>query len=494
VLVFVWDALRLIVRTGQPTKPVSYNRFFPMSSAFSRIAVAVLAILVYAQAPGSKRIAIYTAQTGYTLPVVDSGTTEYAGLFETLEPMGPVSAKLDKRKWRLKFREVEAEFEVNSKRAKVAGKTFELTDKFLIANNRGLVPLRSLPTLITALTGVPIDFHQAARRLFVGANPIRYTAQVQKTDTSRLVLTFSRPVNPFIATEHGAVRLFFARDPLVSSGIDQTTFADPVFTSANFSEANGAAELAIHVTAPVIASFSDGNRTITLAPVAPPAQSPQLPSAPSVTAPAQPAVPAATPASRRPAFFILIDPAHGGSDRGAALSEALAEKDAVLTLARRLRTEFESKGITVRLLREGDVDLPSDRRAAAINSLHPGAVIFVHASTVGAGVHIATAALTAANTTPPLWDSAQSLSLSISREWADAAASEIFKRNIAVLRLRASVPPLDQVVAPAFVLEITPPPAGRAESVLAGSYVQAITSAISTATTAEHDRLAQGVH
>jgi N-acetylmuramoyl-L-alanine amidase len=465
-----------------------------MSSAFTRIAVAVLAVAVFAQAPREKQISIYTTQTGYSLPVVEHNGADYVGLFEVLEPMGKASARVDKKKWRVSFRNVEGDFEDGRTRARVAGKNLELPDRFVLQNNRGFVSLRSLPSLLAAFTGTPVDFHAAARRLFAGATPVRYTAQVHKGTPPHLTLSFSSPVNPFIATEHGLFRLVFTRDPLISNGRDQTDLADALFTSAIFSEANGAAEITVHVTAPVIAGFSDANRTITLTPVSAPAPPPPQSAAAAPPAPqpsASQPLPLA-PAAR--ATFVLIDPAHGGSDRGAALSDKLAEKDAVLALARRLRAELESKGIVAKLLRDGDADISSEQRAATINGMHPAGVIFIHASTVGTGVHIATAPLPSEPSVAPRWDTAQCASIVASSAWANAVAGEIFKRNIGVLRLRASVPPLNEVTVPAFVLEITPPPSGQADSVLAPSYVQTIFSAISTATAAQRDRLTQGAH
>ena len=41
-----------------------------------------------------------------------------------------------------------------------------------------------------------------------------------------------------------------------------------------------------------------------------------------------------------PRFFVLIDPAHGGSEIGAAISPTLPEKDVVLALARRVQHEL----------------------------------------------------------------------------------------------------------------------------------------------------------
>src|SRR5436305_9961836 len=128
-----------------------------------------------------------------------------------------------------------------------------------------MVPLKSLPALVTALTGISAELRGTSRRLFVGATPVRYSTELRGANT--LVFTFSKPVNPFIATEHGVVRMVFARDPLVPTGNDERTFQEAPIASLHFDEANGAAEITIGVKEPMIARFSDANRTITLTPV-----------------------------------------------------------------------------------------------------------------------------------------------------------------------------------------------------------------------------------
>jgi N-acetylmuramoyl-L-alanine amidase len=479
---------------------VEYNHVLAMSSAWTKIAVVFFALLLYAQAPEGKRLSVYTAQTGYSLAVVDHDRSEYVRLFEVLEPMGPVSTRLDKKKWRLTFRDTEAEFEDGKTRAKVGGKNFDLADRFFLENNRGMVPLRSVAALVSALTGIPAELRGTSRRLFVGATPVRYSTEPRG---NALVITFSKPVNPFIATEQGTVRMVFARDALVPGGSEERTFQDAPVSSLHFEEANGAAEITVGVKEPMIARFSDANRTITLTPV----ENPALGSQSSTPANPSPSVSAATASQpgtptrvRRPAFFVLIDPAHGGSDRGAVLSDKLLEKDAVLTLARQLRVEMTGQGIPVKLLRDSDTEIPSDRRAIAVNTAHAAAVIFVHASTVGNGVHVSTAIVPATITGPAMtvgpagWETAQSRSVNLSRQWADAVAAEVLKRNIGALRMRASVPPLNQTAVPALVLEIAPPPSADANSLFSKSYLQAIMSAVAGATAAQRSRLDQGTH
>ncbi|HSK45767.1 MAG TPA: N-acetylmuramoyl-L-alanine amidase, partial [Candidatus Binatia bacterium] len=70
---------------------------------------------------------------------------------------------------------------------------------------------------------------------------------------------------------------------------------------------------------------------------------------------------------RTPEFFVMIDPSHGGNDKGATLGGKLAEKDITLRLAREVRKELEERGIAARLLRESDIDLSLDRRAEITN-------------------------------------------------------------------------------------------------------------------------------
>jgi len=68
----------------------------------------------------------------------------------------------------------------------------------------------------------------------------------------------------------------------------------------------------------------------------------------------------------------MIDPSHGGADKGAIFGSKLVEKDITLRLARELRKELDERGIASRLLRESDIDLSLDRRAEITNELAKG--------------------------------------------------------------------------------------------------------------------------
>ena len=133
--------------------------------------------------------------------------------------------------------------------------------------------------------------------------------------------------------------------------------------------------------------FSNDGRTITVT-AAPQvtAQAPPQPTAapPSVTGSSSTTT--TVPISRR--YFAVVDASHGGDERGAAISDQLAEKDVTLAFARRLRQELEARGLTTLLLRDGDTSLTLDQRANIANSNHPAIYICVHASSQGYGIRL----------------------------------------------------------------------------------------------------------
>jgi N-acetylmuramoyl-L-alanine amidase len=81
---------------------------------------------------------------------------------------------------------------------------------------------------------------------------------------------------------------------------------------------------------------------------------------------------------------IVIDPGHGGSDRGGNLPGGLEEKDAALDMARALRTALSQHlGARVILTREGDTDLSMSRRAEIANEIHADLFISIHLDAEG---------------------------------------------------------------------------------------------------------------
>lgn len=283
--------------------------------------LAIVALLAAAPSAGEKHISVYSPVAIYTLPVLDRAGREYAGLLELLEPLGRVSSQTDGRRWRLRYNSIDAEFTAGKTRAKIRGHNLDLSAPFLMENSRGLVPLSSVSALLLRFLETPVNFHESARRLFVGEVGIQTSFRLEASDPPRLLVNFSAPVNPAISTEPGKLRIVFTRDPVVPPGSQPVSFASKAITEASYSESNGDAEFDITASEPLRASLSNDRKTIVVSFV-PPA------TAPGIAGPQNPAQApsAATISSIAHRVLAVVDPAHGGDERGAALTDTLAEK------------------------------------------------------------------------------------------------------------------------------------------------------------------------
>jgi N-acetylmuramoyl-L-alanine amidase len=177
---------------------------------------------------------------------------------------------------------------------------------------------------------------------------------------------------------------------------------------------------------------------------------------------------------------VVIDPGHGGDDRGALLADNLAEKDVALAWARRLRAALERQGIAVALLRESDAALSVEQRAANANTARPAAFISVHAGAGARGVHLYTAHLPDTTQKPGSflpWDTAQASYLDLSRALAGSVAAELSKHEVQVSTAPVLMRPLSNVAAAAIALEVTAPH-GEVLALLAPEYQQSICAAV----------------
>ena len=461
-----------------------------MTKKILAILLASVTFLSAAPSAEEKHISVYSPVAIYTLPVLDRAGHEYVGLLELLEPLGRVSSRSEGRHWRLRYNAVDAEFVAGKTRARIRGHNFDLVAPFLIENSHGLVPLNSLSALLPRFLGTPVNFRESARRLFVGDVGIQISFQLDASTPPRLGLNFSAPVNPTISTEPGKLRMVFKRDPVVSPGSQSISFDNKVITHASYSENNGDAELDVAANQSLMASFSNDRRTIIVSAV------PQTPSTPSGvgTGPQNPAQvpPAANIASSNVhRILAVVDPAHGGDERGAALTDKLAEKDVTLGFARLLRHELEIRGFAVALLRDGDTSSTVDQRAAVANVARAGIYISLHAVSQGSGARVYSALLPVEGTSKGIfhaWNAAQAPALPVSRIVSAAIVAEMQKREFPVRASSASLRPLNNVLMPAVAVELAPGADGIAD-LTSANYQQRAASAIADAVVSVRDRL-----
>jgi N-acetylmuramoyl-L-alanine amidase len=436
------------------------------------------AVLLVSAAPPEKHLSIYSTAANYSLPIVQRQGHDYVGLLELLDPLGTVSAKSDPPRWRIHYNNILGDFTVGKNHARIQGRDADLSAKFLIENGRGLVPLASLGSLLPRFLGGPATLHEESGRLFIGSIATHFTASVALDDPSQLIFHFTSPVNPSVATEPGHLRLTFSREPLTSPASPTLTFGSKTIPSATYSESNGTAQITVSGTVPLMASFSNDGRTITLSPAKSQTSATAVP-APSNPAPQEPAANQSASIPRR--YFAIVDASHGGNDRGEALSNTLAEKDVTVAFARRLRQELENRGISTLVLRDSDANLSLDERAFFTNTTHAAVYVALHAASNGHGVRLYTALLpyTSEDDRGPFrsWTTAQQSSITLSQAVAASVATELRKQQIAVRTLTAPLRPLNNIVTAAIAVEVAPS-ASDLSQLTSPDYQQLITTAV----------------
>lgn len=466
---------------------------------FAVLMAAVLLTLLLAHwttvhAQPSDQLTVYTSQVTYPAPMLDIQGHPYVDVTGLLEPLGSVEGRVDGKKFKLRFtppggRAVEAQFTEGKDKGKLLGETYKLPSNFAQQNGHGYVPLAAVPEILTKLLAKPIQLHPSARRLFIGDIPIRYSIALDKSNPPKLIISFPAPVNPSIATEPGHMHMTFRREPVVSNGQDSVSFSDSTITGAIFAEHDGVAELNIMATAPLMANFADGGKTIIVSVVPPPPPPAPVAPAPQTQAPSQ--TPAPPPKPTAPRFLVIIDPGHGGPDTGAAITPKLLEKDVVLALARRVQRELGNRGIAAGLLRNSDVAISLDQRATATNAARAALYITLHAANTGRGVHVFTSLLapTALSRNEFLpWDTAQSAYLDLSGTVAGSVAAELEDRKLPNMTLVAPLRPMNNIAAPAIAVEIAPPD-DKVENIASAGYQEQVAQAIAAGVAAVRSKL-----
>ena len=200
------------------------------------------------------------------------------------------------------------------------------------------------------------------------------------------------------------------------------------------------------------------------------------------------------PRPDQPAFnfdTIVLDPAHGGSDTGAKITDDTLEKDVNLVFANKLKQLLSDRGLTVVMTRTTDaivpkappptldadgnpvpqaapkpVDVTLDQRVETANRSRAFACVILHTTNGGYGVHLftsslaqpsAASALIAAQDKPIIpWDTAQISALANSERLAADFSAAVNGIRIPLVTGHVSVRPIDSMTCPAIAVEIAP--------------------------------------
>jgi len=245
--------------------------------------------------------------------------------------------------------------------------------------NSWVVPLDFLAKALGPAIGEPVIIRKTSHLVLIGNVQVpQISGTVEKTAAGARIVLNVEPMAAHRVTRDGN-RLSVKFDAAALDIQPLTGFLAEWASSAKIEGTTVSIELG-----PSAASFKtdEDKDSINIellppAPVAPPPAPIRPGQTPPPTPPAAPQI-EVSPGSLR---TIVIDPGHGGEDTGSKSAGGTLEKDITLQLARRLRGSIEARlGLRVLLTRDGDENVPIDRRTSLANNNKADLFISLHAN------------------------------------------------------------------------------------------------------------------
>jgi N-acetylmuramoyl-L-alanine amidase len=264
--------------------------------------------------------------------------------------------------------------------ASVGGKLVSLSGPVAHDRSGWFVPVDLLSRILGPALNMHIDVRRPAHLIAVGAATVAaVTTRVERVPSGgRVTIETDSGVGHRVTRDGSRLLVQFdapAIDGSAVSGSAPEFVADTHIDGATLVIDLGPSAAAVRTT------NDSGRVIIDLTPAT--SASPPSPGAPS----GQTVAPDLGPSTGL--RTVVVDPGHGGNDTGVHGPRGSLEKDVVLQVARLVKTAVESRlGIRVLLTRDGDDDVPSDKRTAFANNARADLFISLHANaSLRAGAH-----------------------------------------------------------------------------------------------------------
>jgi N-acetylmuramoyl-L-alanine amidase len=270
--------------------------------------------------------------------------------------------------------------------ASIAGKVISLSGTVQRDRNAWQVPIDFIPRALGPALGLNIEVRRPSRLIVVGDIRVpRVTGRFERQGTGGRLVVEIQPGAPHKVTREGA-RLVVRFD---ATALDQgpiTGLVQEFVVRTRFDATALLVDLGPSSVVFKADSAADSTRlVIELSPPPPPPPASPTPTA----AQGMPGTP--IPAPQEPPIVdvgppgvirtVVLDPGHGGDDAGARGPGGTTEKDFTLQMARRIKAGIETRmGLRVLLTRDGDEDVPMDRRSALANNNKADVFLSLHAN------------------------------------------------------------------------------------------------------------------
>ena len=261
--------------------------------------------------------------------------------------------------------------------ASVSGRLVPLPSAAVRVSGRWFVPIEFVSRAFGPVYDRRIELRRPSRLLIVGDVRVpRVTARIAEEGPPTRVEIDIAPAAP-VTTEHQGSRV------LVRIEADALDASLPVAGAGlveriRLGEAPATVEVLLRGAAGASASTAAAATSVRVTiDVLPPGGA--TPSTPPPLLPPDPIPPVGAP--RTVVQTIVLDPGHGGDDRGVVGAAGVAEEQVTLDVARRVKTLIENRlGVRVILTRDEDRAVGVDERAAIANNSKADLFVSVHAN------------------------------------------------------------------------------------------------------------------
>jgi N-acetylmuramoyl-L-alanine amidase len=354
------------------------------------VVLAVLAVQIAGQGGPPPPLTVLAAEGRRSLPTAIVNDREFVAL-DDLATAFQLAVRQEAGATTVTYRDATIVLTPDQTLASVAGRLISLPAAPTRSGGRLLVPIEFISRALAPLYDRRLDLRRPSRllvvgdlrvpRIAIGHEPLASSARLTLESTPRTASTVAQEGNR-LTVRFDADALDLQIPAVTSQGfiqalrlVDNTTLAidlGPRFAAyrASTQTSDSAARLTLEL--------------LSLTAESTPGSPPTAPAAVSSSPPAA----APRPGDPRPAFgppstairTLVIDPGHGGEDRGVR-GPGVTEKDLTLSVARRLKSLVESRlGIRVLLTRDDDREVPIDRRTAVANNNKADVFISLHAN------------------------------------------------------------------------------------------------------------------
>jgi N-acetylmuramoyl-L-alanine amidase len=245
--------------------------------------------------------------------------------------------------------------------------------------NTWLVPVDFLRLVVAPALGTRVEVRRPSHVVLVGDVRLpQVTTHFERQGPAGRLIINIQPAAPHQVTRQGN-RLTVRFDAVAIDAPPAADLAREFVTSVRVDGTSLLIDLGPESATHRAEDRSPTQLHIDLLPPGPPPPPPPAPPRPATPDPGPlPIVEVGAPGVLR---TIVIDPGHGGDDRGVVGPGGTIEKDYVLTFARQLKSTIENRfGLRVILTRDRDDDTPLDRRAALANNNKADLFISLHAN------------------------------------------------------------------------------------------------------------------